>query len=116
MERQTPYCLSTDYALLYQWLCDGLTVVGFVDHESAQLSELSGTPRRDVCMIRRDAAWTITAWGRGIAYLSLYPWSAEGMHNPHQFSEAEMLAADCRQLRLSFLVGMAADAGAEPVA
>lgn len=61
------YALSKDFDKLYDLICEGNTVVGFVDYKF----QLDGKVFRDVCKITRYKENNINIGARGMRYGSV---------------------------------------------
>lgn len=67
----SPYHLSRDYSKLYELICRGFRMAGWVD--SFNRIDPDETPLRDICEIRREEEYQIMISARGTGYGNVWP-------------------------------------------
>ena len=73
---KTPYKLSKDYTALFELLCKGYELAGYVDYDSMKDGKHI---LRDIVKIKRHSAWDIMFSVRGCQYGGVSKWHGEEM-------------------------------------
>lgn len=90
------YDLSRDYGLLFDKLCEGYCIVGFVDYNFTSLKD-KYPPSRDVVSIKRRAEFVISIGVRGIQYGGIECW------HKYQGKERDVFIKECESLNLEWV-------------
>jgi hypothetical protein len=90
------YSLSKDYKRLYELLCAGHTIVGFVDYDRHGDNV---EPIRDVVKIVRRREFDIMIGVRGCSYGDVFPYMKKTL------SELEVLVSVCTVNNLEWVSG-----------
>ena len=92
--KTTGFILSRDYEHLYDLICDGHTIVGFVDY-FAGVEKFEGK-HMDVCKIKKFQDYEIEFFVRGICYGSVR------YYNKDNGTEKELFIDECVRLKLEY--------------
>jgi len=90
------YELSKDYNKLYELICDGQIVAGFVDYDGCDEIQ------RDIAMILRHKEFDISILVRGTTYASVW-----GYERKTRISEQELFIRACQRTNLEWIAGRA---------
>ncbi|MGX1201160.1 hypothetical protein [Marinobacter sp. MBR-105] len=91
----TGYSLSEDYDRLYQLVCDGHRIAGWVDNQN--MRDENDQPLRDICEVRRYEEYYIQLSVRGMSYGGVWPYMM------NSGSEREIFRKACQFCRLQFI-------------
>lgn len=91
------YSLSKDYEKLFDLLCAGYVLVGWVDYVTHTSADGKNELQRDVVQIRRHGEYDIFVGVRGTCYGSIYPFHQE------KGNESSLLVNLCESLSLAWV-------------
>lgn len=91
------YNLSKNYHRLYFHLCQGKTVVGFVNYQFRGM-EGKHPPSRDTCKIVRRNPYDISFGARGIEYGSISDYFAD------KETEYNLFLSECERMNVEWIV------------
>lgn len=92
---QNDYHLSTDYAKLYDLICQGLRIPAWAD--TATMQDAQGQPYRDICEVVRTGEYEIMMSCRGHSYGNVWP------HMASHGSEKDVFIKACQRCNLEWL-------------